>query len=103
MQRIINFMNWLTDMDWGWWPLLRLRPQKHEYINARVLLKVTSVFGTVTGVLFIYLTASFGDIEQMLHCIIAGWAIYFAFFRLTFAVAWNLRADSLRKRPEADR
>ena len=93
---IVNFLNWLTDMDWGWWPLLKHRPEKHEYIDSKVLFKITPMFGTVTGLLFMFITNTVNDLMYASICMLAGWVLFFVGYRVTFSVAWNIRADSLK-------
>ena len=97
MNRLLNFMNWLTDMDWGWWPLLKYRPAKDAYIDCRVLIKITPFFGTLTGLIFVSLLNAYDKPGVILLNIVLGWLIFFIFHRLTFSIAWNYRADDIRK------
>ena len=53
IDHIENFMNQLTDMDWGWWPVLFLRPAKDKVIDNIILLKLSMVFGSSIGILFL--------------------------------------------------
>ncbi len=56
MRKFEDIMNWLTDLDWGWWPVLSMRPQKDDDIDNRVLLKISPIFGSVAG-LILYVLA----------------------------------------------
>jgi hypothetical protein len=95
-------------MDWGWWPVLFLRPPKDQEMDDRMLLKLTFVFGSLVGVLFMLVfllgtTASltFGDIVLFIvFCLFLGWTLYFLIYKLTFAYFWNRRARRLRARWE---
>lgn len=96
MRSIINFMNWLNDMDWGWWPFLRLRPGKDGFISNAVALKLTPFFGTCSGVLIWLLSGANLALMSMGIALILGWVLFFMVFRLTFGAAWNYRARTLR-------
>ena len=37
MNKIIDFMNWLTDIDGGWWPLIKCRPEKNACLSAKCI------------------------------------------------------------------
>ena len=41
MRKLEDFLNSLTDMDSGWWPVLFLRPPKDKEIDNRLLLRLT--------------------------------------------------------------
>ena len=99
---VIDFMNWLTDMDLGWWPLLRLRPSMDQDIDSIVVLKLTPFFGTVCGVLVGSIIAI--DSPELrspmlfIAAFIYGCLTFFILYRFTFALAWNSRARTLRQR-----
>ena len=97
MNKLIDFMNKLTDMDSGWWPLVRCRPEKNAYIDAGVLIKITPFFGSVLGMLPILRFTEFRSPIGVLICLAVGWISFFLLYRFTFAVAWNIRADRLNK------
>ena len=97
MNKLWSFMNWLSDMDWGWWPLLKYRPAKDRNIDSRVLFKVTPVFGSIAGVLIAAGSSLLLNPLAVAGCIAVGWMLFFALYRITFAVAWNRRAKELRK------
>lgn len=95
MQTVVNFMNWLNDMDWGWWPLIRCRPPKDERISNRVVFRVTPFFGTVSGILIFLITGEELTLSNLALSITVGWVLFCLIFRFTFAVAWNARAKKL--------
>jgi hypothetical protein len=96
MKALINFMNWLTDMDWGWWPLLRARPPKDRPINSAVLLKITPFFGTVAGLAIAVIERHLASPVWVAADLLFGWLGFFIGYRLTFALAWNSRARLLQ-------
>lgn len=95
-------MNWLNDMDWGWWPFLRLRPGKDGFISNGVALKLTSFFGTFSGILIWLLSGANLALLSMGIALVMGWVLFFLVFRLTFGAAWNHRARTLRKPAEGN-
>ncbi|WP_395753689.1 hypothetical protein [Prosthecobacter sp.] len=111
MRRIEDFMNWLTDMDSGWWPVLSLRPPKDRDIDNRVLFKMSPVFGSLTGFAIFVLSypqmLSAGSASR-LATVVAGVMIWYLFgcvvffvgYKFTFAYFWNRRARRLRSGQE---
>jgi hypothetical protein len=107
MRRIEDFMNWLTDMDFGWWPVLSLRPPKDRDIDNRVLFKISPVFGSLTGFVIFGLSypqmmraGSFSEfaavIADVMIWYLFGCFVFFVGFKFTFAYFWNRRARRLR-------
>ena len=96
MQVVIDFMNRLTDMDWGWWPMLSARPPKDRDIDSVVVLKITPVFGTAVALVAILPTLGSLSPTRLAIILVVCWVAFFAAYRATFAVAWNARARSLR-------
>ncbi|MEJ0089489.1 MAG: hypothetical protein WDM80_07065 [Limisphaerales bacterium] len=100
-------MNWLTDKDWGWEPLLSLRPPKNQDIDNRIVLRLAPFFGCIP-MIFVFLSAAFEHIRpftigHMLFLILLGCAAllfgyvgFFIFYKFTFAYFWNRRARRLR-------
>jgi hypothetical protein len=97
MRPIEDFSNWLTDMDWGWWPLLHLRPKKNQDMDNRLLFKLTPFFGSVAGII-IFAGGCFGrySVLGFVLCISFGWLVFFLSYKASFAAAWNRRAARLR-------
>ena len=93
-------MNWLNDMDWGWWPVVFLRPPKDKDIDNPVLLKMTLFFGPVTGLIPLLWVAFHAimaaSLANIVIFLLIGCAAFFVFYKCTFAVFWNRRARRLR-------
>ena len=96
-------MNWLSDMDWGWWPVLRLRPRREHDIDDAVLLRMTAVFGPVTGALVVlevvWMARKFHrplTPGLLMLGLLAGCGIFYLAYKFTFAFFWNRRARRLR-------
>ncbi|NOU20362.1 MAG: hypothetical protein HOO93_00990 [Methyloglobulus sp.] len=93
-------MNWLTDMDWGWWPIVSLRPPKDRDIDNRVLFKISPVFGGMAALLCIVLLASRHMISFTVAKVVVIYLLccvgFFVVYKLTFAYFWNRRATRLR-------
>jgi hypothetical protein len=100
MRLIEDFMNWLTDMDWGWWPVVSLRPPKDEDIDNRVLFKISPIFGSMAGLLFLFIRIVDGSERFTFTSVIAyllfGCALFFILYKFTFAYFWNRRARRMR-------
>jgi hypothetical protein len=99
MRRLEDFMNALTDMDGGWWPVLSVRPKKSNNIDNTVLLKITAVFGTVLGLvfcLFYMRKTTTASLQGFAMRMALAWFIYFLGYKFTFAYFWNQRAKRLR-------
>jgi hypothetical protein len=100
MRRIEDFMNWMTDFDWGWWPALSLRPPKDRDIDNRVLFKISPIFGSIAGLLFLIMrivdgTARF-TFTEVIVSLLFGCLLFFILYKFTFAYFWNRRARRLR-------
>ena len=100
MRRIENFMNWQSDIDWVWWPVVSIRPPKERDIDNRILLKMTSVFGPITGLLPFFLIAFHHSVKfTATNAIIFaffGCIVFFVLSKFTFTYFWNRRARRLR-------
>jgi hypothetical protein len=94
MNRIINILNWLSDQDWGWWPLLKFRPNKNQFITTKMVLQMTPVFGTLSGLAIAVVAQHLFSIQYLAIDVVVGWVLYFAIYRATFVPAWNARARS---------
>jgi hypothetical protein len=100
MRRLETFMNRLTDADWGWWPVVFLRPPQERDIDTLVLLKMTCVFGVGAGVIAVALMFSNGIVlntMRVLLTLLVGCLGFFFVYRMTFAYVWNRRAKRLRE------
>jgi hypothetical protein len=100
MRRIEEAMNRLTDIDAGWWPLLRLRPQRSERMDNGFLLRMAVYYGCFFGLLVYgwYVFVDFMPLSAMwlLACVAAAIAFMFIGYKYTFALSWNRRADRLQ-------
>ena len=83
-------------MDWGWWPIVHLRPSKDKNIDNAIQLKITLVFGTF-GALFTVIPNLPMTIVSMLISLIICWVVFFIGYKFTFALAWNRRAARLQE------
>jgi hypothetical protein len=100
-----KLMNWLTDMDWGWWPFLSLRPPKDQEMSNGMMFKLTALYGSVVGIIFfvVFVTAAIGPLNLsdilcfLAFCMPVGWILYFAMMKISFAYFWNRRARRLRQ------
>lgn len=99
MEEIINFANRLTDMDWGWWPFLFLRPEKNEKMTTAVVAKMALYFGSLGGVIAYVLVVALGrpgGIFLFLTILVGFMIFFFVIYRLTFAICWNYRAERIK-------
>ena len=99
---MINLLNALTDMDWGWWPFLSLRPKQHELMTTKRVALMSVAFSGVYGTLLVVLLALAsrevslgGFLKMLLWFNVTMAALFFVMYRLIFAVAWNVRAKRL--------
>ena len=98
MNPIIDALNWLSDQDWGWWPLLKYRPPKDEVISNALVLKLTPVFGTLSGLVVAAIAQHLKSIPYLLLDILIGWVAYIVIYRASFVPAWNSRALSMKRK-----
>jgi hypothetical protein len=100
MDGLERFMNRLTDADWGWWPVVFLRPPQDRDIDTLVLLKITCVFGVGAAAIAVALMFSNGIVlntTRVLLTLLVGCLGFFFVYRMTFAYFWNRRAKRLRQ------
>jgi hypothetical protein len=95
VKAVMEALNWLSDLDWGWWPLLRLRPEKSEQMTSRLVLRLTPLFGTLAGLAIAAIAQHLASITHLLLDIAIGWIAFFVIQRGVFAPAWNARARKL--------
>ena len=103
MKHVEDFMNTLSDVDWLWWPVLFLRPQKNKDIDNLLLLKISCFGGPATSCVSFLLslpcviTMSATDIAYyILYCVVASNVIFYFVYKYTFTLFWNRRARRLR-------
>ena len=100
IDQIEAFMNKMTDIDWGWWPVLFLRPAKDKDIDNAILLKLSLVFGSFIGVFFLamfFVRTRAIAITSILFFMLLGWVLFFLINKVTFVYVWNRRASRLRR------
>lgn len=103
MRKLENFMNRLTDMESGWWPFLRLRPEMDQLLDNRLLFKLSIYYGPLYGAILSLVVISRISVLSWLT-VVAGvllnialfTVLFFAFYKYTFAIFWNRRARRLR-------
>jgi len=97
-----NYINFSSDIDSLWWPFLMLRPQKHERISNRLLIKMSLHFGIFYGVIygiflgiFLYMkNISYLYIILSISAFVICFIIYFFLAcKTTFVPFWNRRAE----------
>jgi len=97
MNALENFMNRLTDMNWGWWPFLFLRPEKEEIMTLKYLAKISLYYGLLYGILLgiyaYYITHN--KISFLFP--VAFILFFFVGFSSTFAIFWNRRSRRLQE------
>lgn len=98
LDRIEPCANWLTDLDWAWWPFLFLRPRRSAPIDTLRVARMAVYFGPIVGLGVMFgssaLRRSF-DIRISFAAIAAINLGLFLIFRVTFAFFWNRRAARL--------
>ena len=100
IDKLEGLMNSLTDKDWGWWPLLFLRPKKEKNIDNIIIFKVDLLFSSILGLIFAlgsYWRAKEINWINVVLSFIIGWILFFLLYKFTFAYFWNCRAKRLRK------
>ncbi len=96
MKNVEEILNSLTDKDWGWWPVIHLRPPKDKDIDNSVLLKLTPVFGSFAAILLTLIDPPI-TIRSFIFYLVVSWVGFFLLYKYTFALAWNQRAKRLRE------
>jgi hypothetical protein len=92
--------NHVSDMDLSWSPFLFLRPEQHERLTSGRCFVLAALYGTMGGaaidayMAFAARTTGATLPSPLLFplALVLG---FFVVYRLTFAVAWNMRADRL--------
>jgi hypothetical protein len=90
-----RLLNWFSDQDWSWWPFLYLRPAKHERMSTARVAKISLHFSPILTIVLMIVTRQSVTLASVGQTFVAGVLGFFVASRLTFAVAWNLRAKRL--------
>ena len=82
--------------------MLKYRPAKNQRIDSKVVSRLTPLFGTIAGILFLAALIVAGghkwaNLITGLECLAYGWIAFFILYRITFAVAWNSRVKPFKK------
>ena len=100
MRQLEDFMNRLTDMDWGWWPVVCLRPPKDKDIDNKVLLQISPVFGSMLALIVFFWFLLRGrvtfSVAGLVAYLVAGCVVFFILYKVSFAYFLNCRARRLR-------
>jgi hypothetical protein len=105
LDELHEFLNWVNDQDRQWWPFLFLRPPQHERMSSSRVLGVSALLGLFVGMLTnlaVVLTVP-GGAARLAIPPLPAWltlplftsALFFVFFRFTFAASWNWRAGRM--------
>ena len=99
MEKIVDLANSFTDRDRNWWPILFLRPDQNEKMTNALVGKLAIFYG-LTGGISLYLLLKFlgrlsGFLDMAILSIVFVAGV-FIFYRITFAVCWNYRAERLQ-------
>lgn len=106
MQWLEDKINWLTDMDWQWFPYLSMRPEKHEKMTSISLLGLTALYSPfivlVSALILIfdmriYIAGMPLFLSTALVVFILQAIFFFLSMRLIVATAWNSRANHYEK------
>jgi len=95
MQTLETFLNWLQDMDWGWWPFLHLRPKNTVRMTTLHVAKMSAHYGPIVALVIVLLGRRDLSLLGVVAVAVGSIAFFFVGYRLTFAVAWNRRAARL--------
>lgn len=111
MQWFEDKINWLTDMDWQWYPYLSMRPEKYEKMASLLVLRLTALYSPVFAVIsaLVLIFAVRIQIIGMplflstaLVAFIFQAVIFFLMIRLVVATAWNNRANYYEKQKNSE-
>jgi hypothetical protein len=99
-----GFANEMSDRDADWWPFLALRPDKDARMSTPRVALLAILYGSMLGAIFQLIAALARwpwAVTQPLATPIVLSAVLFVVYRLTFAWAWNRRAERLKARRAA--
>lgn len=96
---IQNRLNHLSDLDWGWWPFLRIRPERNQAMSWSCLALMSIVYRTLAAALAtIFFPAISAIASPRTIAILAGSIAALLLGSATaFRWAWNARASSLNE------
>ncbi len=99
MNTLENFFNWLLDIDWMWFPFLKMRPKQTKEMTTKYVLKNTLAFGLIyyLPIGLILLALGVFDVYEFVYFIILVHLLYFFLYKFLAAFSWNRRARRLSK------
>jgi hypothetical protein len=106
MDRIENWMNWLADQDWTWWPIESLRPAKIREIDDLRLLTISAVMASLITLLLLipaWPMRNLVGFKLLMSVLGLAFGSFFFGYKLTFAYCWNRRARRLRATLDASK
>ncbi|WP_394822629.1 hypothetical protein [Pendulispora albinea] len=95
MRQVEDVLNFLSDIDSNWWPFLFLRPEPYERMTSKRVALLAALYGIFTGAFMDALLAVAGRAHEVSLWTFPFWTTigFFVIYRLTFAYAWNCRAE----------
>jgi hypothetical protein len=104
MEKIVDLANSFTDRDMNWWPILFLRPDQNEKMTNALVGKLAVFYGLTGGISLYLLLKYLGRLSGLLDMVTLSIVFVvgvFIFYRVTFAVCWNYRAERLQAMEES--
>jgi hypothetical protein len=98
LEGLERFVNFVSDRDSEWGPLLFLRPERDERMTSARVALLSILYGVVAGVAVNAVVRLTGERAESLHPLFFPASVTLAFFvvyRFTFAFGWNRRAERL--------
>jgi len=95
VEQVEDVLNFLNDMDANWWPFLFLRPEPYERMTSPRVAVLAALYGVLTGTFMNAVLAITGKADGVSLWTFPVWTTlgFFVIYRLTFAYAWNCRAE----------
>jgi len=90
-----DVLNFLSDIDVNWWPFLFLRPEPYERITSKRVAILSVLYGLFAGAFMDAVLAVVGRSADVSLWTFPVWTTigFFITYRLSFAYAWNCRAE----------
>jgi hypothetical protein len=89
--------NWVSDIDREWWPFLFLRPARNRRLSTARAALLATLYGVFVGMVANLGVLSAGERMNHVYTLpVVLTIVFFALYRLTFAAAWNRRAERIK-------
>ncbi len=97
IEKIIAALNWISDRDSLWWPLLKLRPKKNERYTRKSVFILSSIITIVSHATVILIRIYMGKDIPALSAILVtvGMFVCVVLYQVVFAYCWNYRVSKL--------